>query len=331
MFEGTSRDLGQRAATWNDGARQPFAFLKAKLSAAAVEYRRPIAIVALYAGLAWAGCATYQLTFTGWRLAMGTAAALALAGLVYVVWRPSPPLAEASLYAAFWIVFVQFGCILTYVAAAGGSRFPLADSVLAGLDGMLGFDWEAWFRWSRSAGALTIVLQAAYFSLPFQVVGSILLFSLGCVRHRNSEFLSLCAVSLLLTCIVWALVPAVGPRAFFNPGAAGASDIAQALEIQALRSGERSVFVSSELLGIVSLPSYHTVLALLCIFVHRRLPWSFPVVLLLNSVMLVSIPSEGPHYLVDMIAGSAVALIAITIVRLAARRDESNVSTHSGN
>jgi hypothetical protein len=329
MFQDTSRDLGQRAATWNDAARQTFELLAARLSAAAVEYRRPIAIVALYVGLAWVGCTTYQLTFTGWRLPMGAAAALALAGLVYVAWRPSPPLAEASLYAAFWIVFVQFGCILTYVAAAGGSRFPLADSVLAGLDAMLGFDWEAWCRWWRSAGAITIVLHAAYFSLPFQIVGSILLFSLGCVRHRNKEFLSLCAVSLLLTCIVWAFVPAVGLRAFLDPGAFG--DSPWAIDIQALRSGERSVFVLSELQGIVSLPSYHTVLALVCVFAHRRLRWSFPVVLLLNSVMLISIPSEGHHYLVDMIAGAAVALIAAAIVRLSARIEESNVTAHSGN
>jgi hypothetical protein len=329
MFEDTSRDLGQRAAIWDDGARQAFALLKARLAAAAVEYRRPTAIVALYVGLAWAACATHQLTFVGWRLPLGTAAALALVGLVYVAWRPSPPLAEALLYAAFWIVFVQFGCILTYAAAAVGSRYPLADSVLANMDTMLGFDWEAWSRWARSGGALTIVLRAAYFSLPFQIIGSILLFSLRGVRHRNYEFLSLCAVSLLLTCIVWALVPAIGPRAFLDPGAAGASDIAQASAILALRSGETSVFALSELQGIVSLPSYHTVLAMVCVFVHRGLRWSFPVMLLLNFVMLISIPSEGPHYLVDMIAGAAVALAAAVIVRSFARGGESNAAAHA--
>ena len=75
--------------------------------------------------------------------------------------------------------------------------------------------------------------------------------------------------------------------------------------------------------GIVRFPSFHTALAVIFTYAHRGIRWSFPPVAALNGVMLRSIPSEGGHYLVDMIAGGAVALVAIGLVRAVLARTES--------
>ena len=85
-----------------------------------------------------------------------------------------------------------------------------------------------------------------------------------------------------------------------------------------LRAGNPSAFDLSRLQGLISFPSYHTVLAVLLTHAHRRSKLLIPIAAI-NGVMLLSIPLFGGHYLVDMIAGAAVALLAIAATSAAPR------------
>jgi len=49
-------------------------------------------------------------------------------------------------------------------------------------------------------------------------------------------------------------------------------------------------------------------------YIYRNQRRMLAVVLPLNLLMLVAIPSEGGHYLADMLAGGAVAALSIWIV-----------------
>ncbi len=76
----------------------------------------------------------------------------------------------------------------------------------------------------------------------------------------------------------------------------------------------------ARLQGVVTFPSYHTVLAILFAYAHRG-RWSFPIFLLINCLMIASIPSEGGHYLSDVLAGAGLAVVAIAAARLILRRN----------
>ena len=67
--------------------------------------------------------------------------------------------------------------------------------------------------------------------------------------------------------------------------------------------------------GIVTMPSYHTVMAVLLTYAFRRTGLVGYGIATLNLVMLLSIPPIGGHYLVDMLAGGALALGAIAVQR----------------
>ena len=69
--------------------------------------------------------------------------------------------------------------------------------------------------------------------------------------------------------------------------------------------------------GIVTMPSYHTVLAVLLTYAFRRTGLVGYGIATLNFVMLLSIPPIGGHYLVDVLAGGALALGAIAVQRAA--------------
>ena len=67
--------------------------------------------------------------------------------------------------------------------------------------------------------------------------------------------------------------------------------------------------------GIVTMPSYHTVQAVLFTYAFRHTGLVGYGIATLNMVMLLSIPPIGGHYLVDVLAGGALALGAIAVQR----------------
>ena len=80
------------------------------------------------------------------------------------------------------------------------------------------------------------------------------------------------------------------------------------------------------LVGLVSFPSFHTAAATLLAIAawpDRRLR---AVILPMDAAMLLSIPVEGTHYLIDMIGGAGVALIATLLVVLFERRGDMGVA-----
>ena len=259
--------------------------------------------------LVWARIA--GLSFGGCLLPTVSAAACLGLAVVYDKMRPAPALAELARCAAIWIGFTGVGCALTYVAASVAR--PLVDAALADRDAMLGFDWVAWANQVHRHPSLTLVLRCAYASLPPQIMGSILFLALARVPGRNDELLLNSMLALVLTTLISALWPALGPWVQFGDGAALPGDTVYVADVLALRSGGPARFALSAMRGIVTFPSYHTVLAILLTYSHRGLTWSFPPILAVNALMLMSLPSEGGHYLTDMLAGSVVAICVIAV------------------
>jgi hypothetical protein len=169
--------------------------------------------------------------------------------------------------------------------------------------------------WIRERGWVRLILRLAYASLPLQIVVTVLVLSFSRVHRRNRELLLAATLALLVTSVGYAWLPALGPFVTVPVPGTLPGDTVYVPHVEALRGpGPHRVDVV-DLQGIVVLPSYHTVLGVLFVWAHRGLRWSFPVFLLLNLLMLASVPSEGGHYLVDLLAGLAVAVIAIAAAR----------------
>ena len=70
---------------------------------------------------------------------------------------------------------------------------------------------------------------------------------------------------------------------------------------------------TTPLLGLVSMPSMHTAVGVLMIAVARR-TWLFWPAFGYGTVMISATPVWGGHYLVDLIAGAALALASAAVV-----------------
>jgi hypothetical protein len=224
----------------------------------------------------------------------------------------APRVAEAAHYCALWIGFFVALEILSYAVAT--LRMPLWDSQFARADAALGFNWNAGFDWITALSPwLRSILEHAYHDTIIQVLLLTAFFAAIKRRDRNRELLWIGILSGLITITLSGLFPALGP--FGKGGMPRWSAV-----LLTLRDGSLQKFALGSMTGIVSFPSFHTVIAVLVVYVNRPPLRSFVPVAILNALMLVAIPFAGHHYLVDMIAGVAVTTVSILIVHTARTR-----------
>ena len=277
-----------------------------------------------------------------WLLILSFAAAAALAklgvgvsigfrdilgvGLIVII-----PLAVSAVYAvarkqadvriarfaraAVELILLTFLCgSLSYSATSLG--LPLWDAVFHAWDQAIGFDWRYWLAILDGQPRLNTVLVLAYHSMWPQL--ALVLMALVTVRdYRRLDVLLLAfGLGAVVTVTIAAFMPALSPLPYYHITPSDHPHISLAVprefeaQALALRSGAMRVIELSGAQGLVTFPSFHTVTAILLLLGFWRVPYLRWVSLVLNGLMLLAIPIEGSHYLVDVIAAVPVALLA---------------------
>ncbi|MDN7879001.1 phosphatase PAP2 family protein [Burkholderia aenigmatica] len=208
-------------------------------------------------------------------------------------------------------MYGQAVAVATYIGAAVG-RPEVQDALLA-WEQSFGFDWLKTYQWIVRSNILQQVLEFAYRSMAYQMV--LLCFLFGILRRRQElcEMMLIFVISLLFVVAISTWYPAAS--AFPHFGINDSGPASHLSDYFSARSGAPMVMNPMAMQGIVSLPSFHAVVALMLIFVTRNLRFIFPVTLTLNFVMLVSTFSVGGHYLADIGAGVIVGIVTIWLVR----------------
>ncbi|MEJ7733666.1 MAG: phosphatase PAP2 family protein [Polyangiaceae bacterium] len=233
-------------------------------------------------------------------------AALVGISIFYRRTRRSARIADAAEACGQLIAFTAAASILSYAVTATAA--PALDAAFARADLAIGFEWARWTAAVRARPLLSRALFVAYESLLPQMIGLTLISGLFS-RRRAEVFLWAVVVSGLITIVLSGFFPALGndPEAPHAP------------HFIALRAGGLPHMDLADSYGLISFPSYHTVLAILLGWGarpqgHVRLRPVFAASCIVNGAMVVSVLSEGGHYLVDAIAGAAIAAVTIVLV-----------------
>jgi membrane-associated phospholipid phosphatase len=153
--------------------------------------------------------------------------------------------------------------------------------------------------------------------------------------QRIQEFTFAFALSLIVTTIVSALVPAIGVYQEIGLDPATLSnldpraDLDQVRDLAPVRDGTLRYLDLFHLAGIVTFPSFHAASALLYAWALWPVRWIRPIAILANVAMLASTPIDGGHYFIDLVAGLAVAVVAIMVARAVSRRIETTSDARS--
>ena len=236
----------------------------------------------------------------------------------------APQLSAAAEALLLWGLIMTCGILLSYAAATSG--MPYRDAEFHAMDGMLGFDWHAYAALIDSSPLLTLLTRYAYASLIPQTFVLIIAQTITQKYRTLHRFLVALVISLIATCISFALAPAVSVYEYLKiplesfENLRPISNFQHVGPIAGLRSGEITVIHLSDLHGLITFPSFHACGAILLAWGFWSVPLLRAPALVLNGLMLMSVPTDGAHYLVDIIAGAALAGGAIWLSGRLGRR-----------
>jgi membrane-associated phospholipid phosphatase len=219
---------------------------------------------------------------------------------------------------------------ISYIAMRFG--MPIADPGLIALDAMLGFDWLHFVARVGESRLLSWLLEIAYVSFGAQLFLLPVYFAL--LNRCERSYAMVVAYILIVTCssAVAAFFPAEGAFVAYAADQATIGHVdphfgyAFLAEFDSVRTAERFEMSLDRVQGLLTFPSVHVAVAVLCLWTAAGSRLLFPLFLVLDSAMAVSAVTHGGHYLVDVIGGVLVAIVAIRTATLLFPRTDRAVS-----
>lgn len=199
---------------------------------------------------------------------------------------------------------------------------PLVDGELEAIDNLF-FDWRAFITFVDARPLLARILGLAYESFLLQLLVLPLALSLSGATERAYRMVILFGVIGFASSIVAIWFPAIGTFPRYLSASDHLANINTHFgyhflnEFNAVRNDPNFVFAPDKLAGILTFPSVHAAVAVLCAWAAwgnkvLRLPF-----LVLNLLMMVSAVSHANHYMIDVLAGGVLALACITALQIA--------------
>lgn len=210
---------------------------------------------------------------------------------------------------AVTLAFTAVTMILSYIMV--GLKNPLIDSYLIEFDRSLGFDWPSIYASIKVQPALYIGLKLIYLSLVPQMILLLLLFNFNGQFERAWELQWLFFL-ICLGCILFSGIwPAAGAFSAFH------TQLSEPYvkEFAALRAGTLTIIGKDGVQGVIQFPSLHTALAVLYIYSVRGCRYLFPLMLILNLLVIVATPVIGGHHFADLLGGATLAVTVILASR----------------
>jgi len=222
---------------------------------------------------------------------------------------------DGAEYLGIFTLICLLGAIASYIVAATTSGW--VDGTLHRLDTLIGFDWVAWYGAVAGRPWLQVFSRAAYGSIfvtPAVLLGY---FAFTGNAAEARRFIATFWLAAVLTLILFWFMPAKGALDYLWHGPIPympMSELYQAEIIPLLRDATMRQVDLGAIRGLVGPPSFHSVCAVLFIAAAWRVRRLRVPLIPLNLAMALAIPVEGTHYLMDMILGAVVAIVALIIV-----------------
>jgi hypothetical protein len=250
---------------------------------------------------------------------------LTLISLFYFYTGRDQRIMEFAHFGAQLLSLYALVMLLSYLAVSTDA--PLVDGAFDAIDKSLGLDWVAWVEWVTAHPLIGSGLSIAYDSLPAQALFCYIYNVHTRAIWRNSELWWITFISVLVTIAGSAVFPGTNPYVYY--GLEGADHFTHMKHFLGLRDGTMHVISFVDTQGLIQLPSFHTILAIMLTYNLRHNRWFFGAAAVLNAALILSCPSEGSHYFVDLLAGAAVAAATIWGVRRLGRHFNWGLATQN--
>jgi membrane-associated phospholipid phosphatase len=286
-----------------------------------------VAAIVLFASAA----SRFQIVFGSYTAAAGAGMLLLGAAYYYRNHRADLRLASALESTAQVLIFAAVAAPLSYIAAS--ATLPLQDAAFDAMDRSLGFNWNEVLAFMNRWPGFFLFMRAMYLSLTLQMTAVVLLLAftgrLAWLRVYMLAFI----FAALLTIALSAILPAEG--AWLHYGLKADQSVMPSSYTSwpvflGLRDGSYRLVMAVGSEGIITFPSLHAALAVILMAAFWPVPIARWVSAVVNSLMLAATPIDGSHYLVDVLAGAAIAIVCLLAAhRLVSRMVALPVTTRN--
>ena len=209
--------------------------------------------------------------------------------------------------------------VVSLAAMSGGAiamlelriGIPIRDALLRSADFAIGVDGNAVVEMlaRRARWSFWIMAPAYNFTIPI-FFASVVVLALRGDRVEAWRGALCFTGTLITTCLIAAFVPAKGLGVWETPA------LAAILPDQTMRTfwhhfdefyfGVHPVLRLQVIDGVISFPSFHTIVGFLTVAMWRKDRWTLPAASAYLAIMLLATLPGGGHYVVDLIAGFVV-------------------------
>jgi membrane-associated phospholipid phosphatase len=242
-----------------------------------------------------------------------------LLGAAFYAWRREAKCFDLIMMAFWTILFGTLHLFPMFIAAR--SRVGLSDDVLARLDRLMGIEVPRVLEVMSQFPKLNLFLAYCYGSLIYLMTAAVIVLPL-CGKMRAAKEFSIASVfSAAVSLPLFAAFQALGPWTHY--GYVPLLDQSQYMRsFEGLRSSGPYLLDLSFADGLICFPSFHTILAFLsaaALYHVRFVRW--PAVVL-AGLIIISTVTTGTHYVIDVVAGIAVALLSILASKAYSRTEQ---------
>jgi membrane-associated phospholipid phosphatase len=289
--------------------------------------------IALLLAIAWTDFSLEPIAF-------GAAAAVALV-LALIAYTHAWVRAEAAdPKLVFWLGTTAQVILVTAIVGplsyiANGLDWPLQDQALLLIDRAMGLDPEPIAAFVNNHPWLSKCLDSGYGFIKWPLLGIPIILAMTLRLIRLQQFVLALNIALAVTIVISVFVPAVGTYYGLNlsptekfPILTSSVYAGQLRDILALRDGSLRELELFKLAGIVSFPSFHAASAVLYMWALWPVRGFGSASIAINGLMIAATPVVGAHYIIDVIAGVAVAAGSILITKRLSRTLASGAATN---
>jgi membrane-associated phospholipid phosphatase len=268
----------------------------------------------------------------------------------YGMWRAisiAPPLVIAAVLCgrrgslALRAAFETTACgllltipALVAVYLAMRINMPLVDNALAAADRGLGIDWETMVRFVDARPLVADILLLAYTSFGLQLMVIPCVLAISGHMTRAYRMVSAYGALTFISCLISIRLPAFGTISTFAFDTAQLHNLNPYFwsdfvdQLHGIRERSDFVFRLEDCKGILTFPSVHAALAVLFAWaVWESKLLRYPA-LLWNILVIISAFIIANHYVIDVIAGTAVGAVSIGLVCFATKSSRRQSTTN---
>jgi len=199
---------------------------------------------------------------------------------------------------------INFFAIMSLIALATNAiqltPFPPIDNYILSIEAKVHINMISILNWTNQFPLFKRILIFIYDSLPFQMsILPLLVIATGKYNiAREYYFLLLCTV--LIGFVFYYFFPTTAPASVIHSPLFTEAQVATGLKFSQIH---QHIPPSTMDGGLIALPSFHVIWALLCVYLLKE--WFYPAILLLavNILLILSCVLLGWHYPVDVVGG----------------------------